>query len=138
MKHSLLAFAALAALACDDPAAMALAESVLEHGVAKAHIECAGQFNGTGSGTYRATKMQDGSCLASGAYSTAYAYGVPFTRAATQFSPRGEAGAADCSVEIPDSFVMSAEDGDWSYVGTPKAIDTFCTGFNLEAFGVAP
>lgn len=139
MKRLLL-ISALLGIGCDDPGAADVATSVLVHGAASAHITCSGTFNGTGSGSYRATKMQDGSCLASGAYLLSYPSGAAFSRAATQFSPRGESGADVCAVEIPDSFTMSADDGDWKFTGfgAAKAIAIFCTGFNLEAFGVSP
>lgn len=136
MTRNLLALLALVALGCDDQAASDLAASVLTHGAAAAHIECAvpGGPNQFTSRLYRATLLQDGACLATVGGAVVNS-SVLIPVGGTWLSPRT---APTCPVEAFGAISASAEGGDVTVNGVDYDITTYCTGFNLEAFGVSP
>lgn len=126
MRRFLL-IAALA-LGCDDPAVGAKALDVLEHGVMAAQARCQCELTPGNSVFMTASKLQDGSCLAGDGSSL------------TRFWSRLEANAETCEV-----FSGHLAGGEFVYHptghGTDVAafdIETCCTGFGFEAFGVEP
>lgn len=143
---------------CDGEEVTAKVESVLEHGFAEAQITCSAYLGAPGLGggqgyhSYQATRLHDGACWVSVSLEsnlTTPSY-VGQGWSAAQFDVRGTAAATDCSVSLPVPIggqqTLIAADGLLQVVGcTPAtgtvcsaAIDEVCTGFNLEAFGVAP
>jgi hypothetical protein len=135
MMRALLLLAALAALpGCDDESIPGRVATAQLHGIVDAHVECFGSFSSASNVRYRASKMLDGSCLATVARSGTDDSG-------TQFSPRGESGADVCVVTDTADMEFTAEGGEFRIqtgLGSPLAIESACTGFNLEAFGVSP
>lgn len=128
---------------CDDSDVEMRALDVLANGMAHAHIRCVmtltPDWSGGYPGTYEATRMQDGSCLAFVSAGAA---------SAGSFSPRALGAALDCEVTAGAGSGMdqhfSVADGDvdvlYEHVSQPNdteafAVDTYCTGFNFEAFG---
>lgn len=134
MRHLLLAIPLLA-LACDDESLPGKVAAAQLHGMTAAFVDCAVNANTGGPTTvhYSAAQFLDGSCLATfkGFAGTAQALG-------TQFTPRDVPDSLACPVSVQAGYEVSAEDGALTINATDYAIDTHCTGFNLEAFGVAP
>ncbi len=116
-----LAFLALLALGCDDTAKLL---DVAEHGIVEAQIVCDGTVSdGVNTDTirYSAQRLLDGSCLANGQHGAL-------------LCSRTDACADNCSVEL-----LSFDSGLVVYAQVPPKtapIESICTGFNLEAFGV--
>jgi len=122
---------------CQDQAVIDKAQSVLVHGLVDAEVDCecgnedityvSPNNSGTCPGfTYRGQKLIDGSCY------TAY----------SRLLSRGQPGAENCSLLPGQPGNLYAENG-FVYrenpVGTVACyapIETCCTGFHLEAFGV--
>jgi hypothetical protein len=147
MMRALFLALPLLCFGCDDPEAAVRAASVLEHGAANAQLRCDQPVNKTGCGPFpvllECTILQDGSTLLFNNYM------LP----ASRFSARSEAGGAGCDVTRYDpdflaTFAVAIDGGEVTfttdYTGcgpvspTVLDIETDCTGFNLEAFGVSP
>jgi hypothetical protein len=135
---------------CSSSAVHDRAVSVLDHGLASAQITCSDVGFGGGVGdptsgwwNYQATKMQDGSCLASAQQLT---YHYTFGPSASAYSVRNTTEAADCSVSMigPDGNTISVSVYSGALQMTEcssscsQSVSSNCTGFNLAAFGVVP
>jgi hypothetical protein len=132
MKRLLILAALLAG--CDDESIPAKVAAVQLHGFVEAQIDCDGSltrtttpFNTVGFSGYRAQKLIDGSCFTGGHIGSA-----PVLIA------RSAEGAAVClneqggaSIQVEDGLIIYIN-GE-TYTGS---VETECTGFNLEAFGV--
>lgn len=127
MRAALILGATLLAAGCDDPAVEAKVDDILLHGIVAAQANCSCNLTRTTSpfdtriharDTY---KLLDGACL------------VP----TLGFCSRSDACAETCqigTVELEDGLVKETSGG-----GLYTApVDTCCTGFNHEAFGVEP
>ncbi len=136
MKRILL-IAALAA--CDDPEVTDKVASVLEHGLVAAQFQCTGSatqtvspFDHIGISLFRVQKLIDGSCFVSNSPWGGYPY----------LLARSDPGAETCRFESSPTAFAEVEGGVASFTtSTPPVIyeadiETECTGFNLEAFGV--
>lgn len=132
----------LALAACDDPQVTSAAVDLLEFGVVQAKVTCVGVMTPagglddcqpllSGSGTYVAHRLADGSGLVS-------------VEQQFRLYGRSEAEAGTLSLTYPGYtppavwFVENGEvhvhrDGCTDVI---VDIETECTGFNLEAFGV--
>lgn len=125
MRRLVLLLVALV-FGCDDPAVSAKALDVLERGGLDASISCV--FTGCSvQETYSATRFADGSVLAS-------------VRGLINFRIRGTADALTFKATSgPHNTTVEAIDGELVETGWCSAafdIESSCTGFNLEAFGV--
>lgn len=144
------------ALGCDDPAVQDRAENVLEHGVVTAALRCEFSFTFDWSGSQPGPvaldvfKLQDGSAM--------FQYGQrkngqSSNRTVTEFCPRSEACAQDVKFTLhaeengsDNPVVFQFAGGDVVAIESgpevspspqtiiSNTIDTYCTGFNLEAF----
>ena len=141
MRRLLIAMACAAVVGCDDAEVATRALDVLEHGSVAARADCAVSADLPGAGTgvkYRAHKMQDGAAI----MATSVDWGG---MSATRFCARDEACADSFTVTINEgassTIVLSVSSGDLvvdTYESSPQtfSVETYCTGFNLEAFGV--
>lgn len=130
MKRALI-LAALA-LGCDDPAVGAKALDVLEHGVVEASVDCHFPMPGSCSATaemYHAALLIDGGVFTN-------------SRAGGRFWKRGSAEAGDFMAPLSNGTpLVTVSDGLLHVFGggcgdDDYAIETYCTGHNLAAFGV--
>jgi hypothetical protein len=143
MARVLWVMVAMCFLGCDDPAVSDKALELLEHGAIHAQVRCVAADPNRGPSStvfYRASLMQDGSCLASIATSAAF-LGVTITS-------RSAADAGKCpavfETDQPLSWVYTVQDGAFKAeviqsspipLYTIASIGDACTGVNLEAFG---
>lgn len=131
MKRLLL-LAVVCSFGCDDETVRAKVTDVLDHGVVAAQVRCSCSLTNDQSEvengiTYSAQKLVDGSCLISES-----------SLVLTKLCARSEACAEDCSgngVSISDGVLSHVSPGHHTF---SAGIETCCTGFNLEAFGVEP
>jgi hypothetical protein len=144
----------LAALAfgCDDPEVASRAANVLEHGIVNAQITCVDVPVNSGSWMtfYRANKLQDGSSFSRAKFGHGNVEVQDYCSRDQDCAPVAAVGLnSDFSTTSPGcpgaaSEAISAKDGFIEYcldnVGVFDSFDieTYCTGFNLEAFGVEP
>lgn len=130
MRALILMAAALAA-GCDDPAVEAKVADILEHGIVAAEVTCSCNYgqNNANSVAYRAQKLIDGSCFVSRSTATA-AYLLARSDNGAEACRVGDYSASGGDLVVDHDYDPSA----------PYFIDleTCCTGFNLEAFGVTP
>lgn len=127
MKALLLLIVALA-FGCDDPDVSAKALDILEHGIVSARVDCSACAVSNGStgdtiALYTAHRMLDGSCLSREGDKT-------------RFCARDESCAADCRSENVSVSGGQIRQDIVSGADRVADIETCCTGFNLEAFGV--
>lgn len=131
----------LLALGCDDESLPAKVANAQLHGIVAAQIDCPGAtltrttspFDTTGI-AFKAQKLLDGSCF------------TISTMALLTLIPRSDPDAETCAASyIPANGITSAEGGKLVLEQTNPSvarfegdIDSNCTGFNLEAFGVEP
>ena len=131
---------------CTSPEVQDKALSILYNGAVEAQVTCDSVALGSGSDTtagwwsLQATKMHDGSCLASGQQ---LRFNNTLGAAATRFSLRGTVDADECRLfaYVPHGLRIKFADGTiTAYAGCASScsrpISSSCTGFNLEAFGV--
>ncbi len=124
---------ALLAVGCDDPAVATKAVDVLEHGAVAARVSCLCDTDPepgfvTQVVRARAMKLVDGSCYVQ---ETAALWGRDESESATCPTRPGENG----NVLFEDGLLKQEGGAPLQVVGT-AGIETCCTGFNLEAFGV--
>jgi hypothetical protein len=122
---------------CQDQEVIDKAQNVLEHGFTAARIECSCRFDRAGGGLsgvhdFMASKLQDGSCLTQSSGSGTYLWPRSDPRSLTCDSHKGMTEGLTIAEGgllkyVPDSSFIFSETAD---------IETCCTGFNLEAFGV--
>jgi hypothetical protein len=143
--RALIAALLSAAVGCDDPAVAARAAEVLEHGATRAHAECFVSDPATPPAfsyeyfSLSASLMQDGSCIA--AFSGSVVSPFPAGRQSLAgFSPRGAAQPCrlDSVVSPNQTLFVSAGEIASDATSVTYSIETYCTGFNLEAFGELP
>jgi hypothetical protein len=137
----LLALVALVTVACDDPAVGAKAADVLVHGVTEAEVACAGTFVRTGDGTfpfkYRLAKLVDGSAFVSlSAHTTKQSLFSSRTSVEPDFAVVADAFDGITFAVAGGSLTLAEVSG--ANIDETVDLDTECTGFNLEAFGVEP
>lgn len=159
MRCFLLLLAVMLGIGCDNPALLAnidtytcaylpgaidcttqevhdKAVGLLEHGIVSAQIECAGPLVRTTTPfdtvnpQFKAQRLIDGSCLTVSNVS------------ALALIPRSDPTAATCS-RTSFTSTMFVEGGVVVLQNSPSpldrfegAVETVCTGFNFEAFGV--
>lgn len=147
-----LCLLALLVFGCDDVEVAARATNVLEHGIVQARIECLGipANSGAWPTSFKIQKLQDGSTITTGNFT----HGGPIL---TTFCARDEACAQVVAVGVaPGTSVhplvcpfasidsVRVDDDTLEYcldnIGVYETFSTatYCTGFNLEAFGVEP
>lgn len=130
--------AALLLAGCDDESIPARVAAVQINGFVEAQIECSGPatqttspFDTIGITDYRVQKLIDGACLVTGGPWGGY----------PRLIARSESAAETCRSGSDTTFAK-VESGVASFTtNTPSItfeadIESICTGFNLEAFGV--
>lgn len=135
MVKRILCMVALA-FGCDDPEVETLVVGALQHGAMTAHVECGVSAD---FGTYGVAPLQaegvlflDGTAFASG--STGYGSGASFNPRLT-LEPSVRWFINDDQVDLlfaEGSLTVKVE----TVLEDTIDLDTECTGFNLEAFGV--
>jgi hypothetical protein len=144
MRGTVLLAAALA-VACDDPEVATKAASVLEHGMVEANAVCEVPFSANGSFCttsfiLRASLFLDGSsfvqCIPHAAIAGAGDYGIATfnDRADPVQAVGGPGGVAKCTLSEGEVIFSNSSEP----CSRPESIETYCTGRNLEAFGVEP
>jgi hypothetical protein len=139
MKRALI-LGALLALGCDDESIPARVANAQLHGIVAAQIDCptsctfervSNPMVTTSGYSYRAQRLLDGSCFVSGNVV------AQFT-----FHGRSEAAAENCvaayatqSLEAAGGLLLLSV-GEGPSNQYQADIETCCTGFGLEAFGV--
>lgn len=122
------------------------AVNLLEHGLTRAHAECALGSPGLCAPGYASLKynmslLQDGACFASSSGNTTAPF-QPNMVNASGFTPRGDArpcttlvagNSSNPSTSLYVSAGFITDGGSCSF-----DIATHCTGFGLEAFGELP
>jgi hypothetical protein len=149
MMRALLLAPLLLIAACDDAEVAGKALDVLEHGIVEAEVRCSSSYTYSCAGspasyTYVAHKLIDGSSIVR-------AHMVEHQGVA--FWARSDAESSEFLVQTGDQgYQVSATEfsivagelvvqGLYGGCGGPPSpvaldIETYCTGFNLEAFGV--
>ncbi len=126
--------AALLLAGCDDESLPARVAAAQIHGFVEAQIDGDGEltrttapFNVVGINGYRAQRLIDGSCFTGG-----------LVGSSPVLVERSAAGASACLNE-QGSASVGVSGGTITYINGETytgSVETECTGFNLEAFGV--
>lgn len=133
--------AAAMSLACDDPDVASKAASILEHGGVDAQIRCLFEADFPGYGTdvpfiYSAYRFIDGSVSVRSEKHNLQQFWSRDDSQAQSNKLIFYVGSGTWEITAEGGYVELAASTEYSYAGESFDIETYCTGFNLEAFGV--